>query len=591
MSDQSAAELVVACLEEAGITDAFGMAGHTNVALLDAMIDSKIRFHSVRHEQVAAHAADAYFRVNRRPAALISHIGPGLTNALTGLGDAVADCSAVVVVAGDVPSFHQGKDAFQELGLHTDAGQWEMARPLTKRAWRVTDTDSLRRKILNAVRIARTGRPGPVLLSVAMDVFSARVPATRRMPVAIDPVGMTGAATADAIHAASELLRTARRPVILAGGGALEARDAITALAEITGAPVITTLSGRTTVDEFHPQCLGPIGRTGSTGSNRAGAEADVLLAIGTQFPEQDSSSWVPGRTFRIPPTKLIHVDVDVNQIGKIYPAAVGIVADAREAASGILENLRAEILAGAAVDSAAVRDQWLAPLRTEHDAWRAKHVDAVLPGREAAIHPGYLLQQLSAAVPDNAIFLGDVGWGKNGTSQFIRRRAPRTMLVASGYGTMGWSAAAALGAKVANPRVPVVSITGDGGMSSCASALITAAEYGIAVVWIVLNNGVYQSIMGLQQQHFSRTLGTVFWEGRQNAPRTDFVALATGCHVEARGVSRPEELAEAIAWALSLNRPVLLDVLTDPTAFPPAAGFWDVHAIYDGQPQTTVTA
>ena len=164
-------------------------------------------------------------------------------------------------------------------------------------------------------------------------------------------------------------------------------------------------------------------------------------------------------------------------------------------------------------------------------------------------------------------------------------------MLVASGYGTMGWSAAAALGAKVANPSVPVVSITGDGGMSSCLSALITAAEYGIPVIWVVLNNGVYQSIMGLQQQHFARTLGTVFWEGAPNAHRTDFAGAARGLGIEARTVTKPDQLREALDWAVALNRPVLLDVLTDPQVFPPAGGYWDVHEIYKGTQPATVPA
>lgn len=185
--------------------------------------------------------------------------------------------------------------------------------------------------------------------------------------------------------------------------------------------------------------------------------------------------------------------------------------------------------------------------------------------------------------IPDTAIVLGDVGWGKNGTSQFIRRTQSRTMLVASGFGTMGWSAAAVLGAKVAKPDTIVVSITGDGGMSSCLSALITAAEYGIAATWVVLNNGVYQSIMGLQQQHFARTHGTVFGGDTLTTHRTDFAGLARGCGVEARTVASPSELREALQWATTCGRPALLDVLTDPKAFPPSSGFWDVHEIYSG--------
>jgi acetolactate synthase-1/2/3 large subunit len=572
---RSGGRLLVERLERAGITDAFGMAGHTNVALLDAIADSSIAFHSVRHEQIAAHAADAYFRVKRRPAAVIVHVGPGLTNALTGLGDAAADGSAMVVIAGDIASIHQGKDAFQELSLHADAAQWEVARPLTKRAWKVTAVETLGRAIDAALRVASAGRPGPVLVSVAMDVFSAAAPAHAVPDIEKPPAAACRVPAASSLRQAATLLLDAERAVVLAGGGAIDAHEPLAALVEATGMPVVTTLSGRTSFDEFHGRCLGPIGRTGSPAANRAVAEADVLLAIGTQFPEQDSSSWVRGKTFSVPPTKLIHVDLDAQQIGKIFPATVSVVTDARAAIADLVTLVREN-----SAESAATSD-WLNGLLQEHRAWRRDQVDSPAPGHNAAIHPGFVLQQLTSLLPDDAIVLGDVGWGKNGTSQFVRRRLPRTMLVASGFGTMGWSAAGAIGARIASPAAPVVSITGDGGMSSCLSSLATAAEYGVAVKWIVLNNGVYQSIMGLQQQHFSRTIGTVFGDAVRRAPRTDFAAIARGCGVDSRSVTDPAEVHEAIRWALASEGPVLLDVLTDPEAFPPAAGYWDVHDMY----------
>ena len=206
MSGINGAQWLVRCLEAAGITDAFGMAGHTNIALVDALCDSSIRYHSVRHEQVAAHAADAYFRVNRRPAALILHIGPGLANAITGFGDAMADGSGFVAIAGDVASFHQGKDALQEIGLHADAAQWEVARPLSKRAWKVTTVEGLLRHAPAAIRLSQAGRPGPVLLSVAMDVFSARTPDGTPAVPAFAPVFGGGGGTDTAIARAAELL-------------------------------------------------------------------------------------------------------------------------------------------------------------------------------------------------------------------------------------------------------------------------------------------------------------------------------------------------------------------------------------------------
>lgn len=580
MGSRNGARLLVESLEAAGIADAFGMAGHTNVALLDALLDSTITYYSCRHEQVAAHSADVYYRTRGKPAALILHVGPGLTNAITGLGDASTDGSAIVVIAGDVPSAHQGKDAFQETSLHADAAQWEIARPLTKRSWKVTSVGQLPLAVNAALRIATVGRPGPTLVSIAMDVFSAptEVQASRSVHPAI---GLKVRGDADRIREATKTIAGAERPVILAGGGARHARDAIAKLVEIMPVPVVTSLSGRTSIDELHPYCLGPIGRTGSTAANRATAEADVVVAVGTQFPEQDSSSWAKGRTFAIPPSSLIQIDIEPNQIGKIYQPDIGIVGDSE----AVLQDFVQQLSGIVPETSGARSSKWLASLQDEHAAWRRVHVDVALSRTGTPISPSYMLSKLTTLMSDDTIVVGDVGWGKNGTSQFVRRTQPSTMIVASGFGTMGFSAAGCLGAKVASPDTPVVSITGDGGLSSCSSALITAAEHGIGVCWIVLNNGVFQSIMGLQQQHFKRTHGTRFGEKRNSWTSTDFAALAQACGVQARRVEQPGDLEEVLAWALSReNEPVLVDIVVDPSEFPPSSGYWDIHEIYSGE-------
>jgi acetolactate synthase-1/2/3 large subunit len=568
----SGGELVVKCLERAGVRVAFGTCGHTNIALLDAFANSSIRFISFRHEQVAAHAADAYFRASSVPAALILHNGPGLTNALTGIGDAMGDSSAVIAIVGDVAARHAGRDAFQEVALHADASQWEIARPLVKRAWKVDVIGQLAGSIARAVTLATTGRPGPVLVSVAMDLFSTR---TELVPTDVSDPSSFARIRGDraAIARAAALLRTAHRPAILAGGGALQSRAgaAILHLANRLGAPVITTLSGRGTVPEDEALAIGPVGRSGSPAGNRAGVEADVLLALGTQFPEQDSSSWVPGYTYSIPPTKLVHVDLDPNQFGKIYPAEVAIVGDAR----AVIEDLLADLGSGSGDRT------WAASLRADLEQWTEEKLMPLATCGAEPIHPARVLHELRAALPRNGLVLGDVGWGKNGTAQFFPVYEPATIHVASGFGTMGFAAASVLGAKIARPDVPVVAITGDGGFSSCFSAVMTAVEYNIPVIWVVINNGAFQSIMGLQQRHFGRTIGTVF--GEKDAPgyNPDFAALARACGVQSIRVERPAELSAAFAAALASGAPFVIDVVTDPSALPFATGFWDIHEIY----------
>jgi len=568
----SGGELVVACLERAGVMVAMGTCGHTNIALLDAFANSSIRFISFRHEQVAAHAADAYFRAGGVPAALILHNGPGLTNALTGIGDAMGDSSAVITIVGDVAARHAGRDAFQEVALHADASQWEIARPLVKRAWKIDVIGQLPGSIARALTLATTGRPGPVLLSVAMDVFSTRTELTAKDvpdPHAFARIRGDLAATSRA----AALLRAAQRPAILAGGGALQSRAgaAILRLADRLGAPVITTLSGRGTVPEDEALTIGPVGRSGSPAGNRAAAEADVLLALGTQFPEQDSSSWVPGYTYSIPPTKLIHVDVDPSQFGKIYPPEVGIVGDAR----AVVEDLLVELGLGSAGRT------WAASLRADLEQWVDEKLMPLATSAAEPIHPARVLHELRAALPRNGIVLGDVGWGKNGTAQFFPVYEPGTIHVASGFGTMGFAAAGVLGAKLARPEAPVVAISGDGGFSSCFSAVMTAAEYEIPVIWIVINNGAFQSIMGLQKRHFGRTIGTVF--GERDAPgyNPDFAALARACGIQSIRVERPAELSAAFATALTARTSFVIDVVSDPDAMPFATGFWDIHEIY----------
>lgn len=570
----SGGELVVKCLERVGVRVAFGMCGHTNIAILDAFADSPIRFVSVRHEQVAAHSADAYYRASGVPAALILHNGPGLTNALTGIGDAMGDSSAMIAIVGDVATRHQGRDAFQEIALHGDAAQWELARPLVKRAWKVDVLERIPDAISRATTIARTGRPGPVLLSIAMDLLSERTSLEPRSGP--DPSGYVRIrGDSSAIARAIELLRAAKRPAILAGGGALasHAGPEILRLAARLGAPVITTLSGRGVVPEDDPRVIGPVGRSGNPAANRAGVEADVVLALGTQFPEQDSSSWVAGHTFAFPPAKLIHVDLDPSQFGKIYDTAIAIVGDAKSVAAEIVEVL--------GVGSAD--EGWHTQLRAVLDEWTTEKIAPLSQSDAEPIHPARVLAELRRVLPRDGIVLGDVGWGKNGTAQFFPVYQPGTIQVASGYGTMGFAAGGVLGAKLGNPQVPVVAISGDGGFSSCFSAVMTAVEYGIPVVWAVINNGAFQSIMGLQQKHFERTVGTIFGEATTPGYNPDFAALARACGVDALRVSDPRDLGDAFATAIRADKPFVLDIISDRKALPYATGFWDIHEIYSG--------
>jgi acetolactate synthase-1/2/3 large subunit len=311
------AMFVAECLKNESVSKVFGQCGHTNYALIDACHKHGIEYVSFRHEQLAAHAADAYYRVSHKLAVVNVHLSPGLTNALTGVVTAAADSTPMIVIAGNTPSYHHAREPHQGIRFHADASQGDIFRPVCKRVWRIDDAKYLVDVIPRALNVAQTGRPGPVLLDFPMDVFSQQVEGDtnglRRRPnyprSAGDPEG---------IRAALGLLLQAKRPVIFAGNGVLlsEAVEELREFVELSRIPIATTLMGKGIFPENHPLSLGMTGIWGAREANDTTREADVILAIGTAFGEADCSSWDQEHTFVIPGSKLIQIDIDPQEIG-----------------------------------------------------------------------------------------------------------------------------------------------------------------------------------------------------------------------------------------------------------------------------------
>src|SRR5215471_3464483 len=328
-------------LERLGVEVVYGLCGHTVIALLDAIGKSRIRFISTRHEQVAAHAADGYARATGRPGVLLTHLGPGLTNACTGVANAALDSIPMVVIAGDVPSYYYGRHPHQEVNLHQDADQFEIFRPFCKRVYRVDRVQDLPRAMERAFHLAQTGRPGPVLVDVPMDVFSADLPAHafRQLPAVIARPAMDEA-TATRV---ATVLAEAKNPVLYVGGGVLSARasEELESLADALELPVAHTLMGKGALRDDHSLLLGMTGFWGTPIANEKCRTADVILAIGTRFAEANSSSWDPRFTFNIPPTRLIHIDADEAEIGRNFATELGVVADAKLALRTLAETAR----------------------------------------------------------------------------------------------------------------------------------------------------------------------------------------------------------------------------------------------------------
>ena len=380
MKDQIANQLVK-YLEARGVKHIFGLCGHTNIAVLAALSKSrKIKFVNTRHEQIAAHAADGYARATKKTSVLLTHLSPGLTNAATGVANAALDSIPMVVIAGDVPTHYFGKHPHQEVNLHADASQYEIYRPFVKRAWRVDSAHLFPEIIEKAFTLAESGRPGPVLVDVPMDIFSKEVDVNLFKRVLANAKSLHKPSLDDvAAEAIIRALLAAKTPLLYAGGGILlaDAADEMRELAEHLSLPVAHTLMGKGALPDDHPLILGMTGFWGTRFINDKCKGADWILGLGTRFSEADCSSWESEYTFSMPPTKLIHIDIDPAEIGRNYPVAIGAVADLKEALKVL--NRVARKLAPKGVqrpklvaEMAANRKQFVADNRKamESDAW-----------------------------------------------------------------------------------------------------------------------------------------------------------------------------------------------------------------------------
>ncbi len=565
-----AAYLLAEYLERLGVEVVFGLTGHTVIGMLDALGRSRIRYVSTRHEQVAAHAADGYARATGKPGVLLTHLGPGLTNAATGVANAALDSIPMVVIAGDVQSYFHGRHPHQEINLHQDADQYQIYRPFCKRVYRVDHARDLPRVIERAFHLAQTGRPGPVLVDVPMDVFSTSLPidAFTKVPAEIVRPTIDEAAAQRIVS----ILAAADRPVLYAGGGVLSARASaeLTALAEALELPIAHTLMGKGVVREDHPLLLGMTGFWGTPIANEKCLAADVILAVGTRFAEANSSSWDPRFTFNIPPTRLIHIDADVAEIGRNFPTELGVAADAKlalgalvKAAHGIKHRSRGSLRLEIAEGRRGFAANW------------ADHYSS----SQFPMRPERILSELRKAVPEDGFIVTDVGWNKNGVGQQFPITVPGTFITPSGLATMGFGPAAALGVKLAQPDRAVVALIGDGAFGSNPSVVATAMEAGLGVVWLVMDNAAFGTIAGLTNMHYGWEFGCLF-EADGERYRTDFAQIAKGYGADGVFIRSADELGPALSAALASGRPTVIQAPME-NAPTPTPGHWDINCVY----------
>jgi acetolactate synthase-1/2/3 large subunit len=577
MARMKGAELITEYLIANGIPYVFGICGHGNVGMLDPLYQARdrIKLISPRHEQVAAHMADAYFRVRHQPAATLTSCGPGSCNIVMPLACALTDSSALLAITANVPTSQFNRSPFQEINRHYQADFVNIVRPVVKRSFQPTRVDMLPLALRQAMTAMLSGRPGPVNVDVPFNVFQEEDEVD--LPPPAPPLNaQRSGASPEELSRALDMILDAERPVIFIGHGVTlsEASRELTEFAKKLSIPVISSPNGMGCIDMTDPQSLGFIGRNGAFPANEAGRRADLVLAIGARFDDRSASSWLPGYSWNFPVTKLIHVDIDATELGRNYPPDLPIVADART----FLRQLLAEVEHRSGNGDRPARREWLAQIAQ----WRAAWDEFVRPNftmHSTPMRPERVVADCQAVIPPDGIICCDVGVSHNWYMQFWNARRPQSMLNSWGFSGMGFGAAGALGAKLAAPDRPVVAVTGDGCFTMVPHVLCTAVEYDIPVVWVIWNNFGWVSIRDIQLGMFEgREHGTMFHQGANKKPyNPDFAAWAKAAGVDALTVVRSQDFRGALEHAIAANRPFLLDVHVDAEVRPPSTGAWQL--------------
>ena len=536
---------LIRALEAEGVDVMFGLPGGAILPVYDPIIDSSIRHVLVRHEQGAGHMAEGYAHATGRPGVAMVTSGPAATNIVTPLCDAYLDSVPMVVVTGQVPYAAIGTDAFQECDTTG------ITQSITKHNFLVTEAQDIPRIIKEAFHIATTGRPGPVLVDIPKDIVDPTNPRSAMTwtdGVEMDLPGYHPQTEVDVdlIAAAADLIRTAERPVLYVGGGILKARaaDALRALAELTGIGVVTTLMARGSFPDSHELCLGMPGMHGNYTAVTAMQESDLLVALGARFDDR-----VTGKLEGFAPeAKIIHVDIDPAELGKVRRPDVAIQGDVRLA----IEALSAELSDNGIGNTD--RSAW----RSRISGWQERYPLAYepwVPGE--ALKPQYVIERLRDATPDDTIVTSGVGQHQMWASQYWTFDHPYTWINSGGLGTMGFSIPAAIGAKVAFPERSVWAIDGDGCFQMTAQELVTATVENIPIKVALLNNSYLGMVRQWQEMFYDERYSEVFLS--PDVPDYKMWAESMGC-VGMRA-DDPDEVDVAIAKANEIDdRPVVID-------------------------------
>ncbi len=537
------AKILLECLKREGVKHIFGYPGGVVLDIYDELTRCpEIRHILVRHEQAAAHAADGYARASAKVGVALVTSGPGATNTVTGIASAYMDSIPIVVLTGQVPTALIGNDAFQEVDI---VG---ITRPCTKHNYLVKDVRQLAQTIHEAFHIARSGRPGPVLVDLPKDVIQASTVPKFPESIKIRSYNPTYHCNPRQVKRALDLILAAKKPVLYTGGGIIlsNAAEDLFQFATSLQIPVTSTLMGLGGFPGDHPLWMGMLGMHGTYCANMAVSQADVLIAVGARFDDR-----VTGKLSEFAPhAKTVHIDIDPSSISKNVVVDIPIVGDCRDALKQFNDLLAQMTLE----DIAAIRSQWLATIRD----WQEKH-PLTYTWSDTTIKPQYVVEKLWELTQGEAYITTEVGQNQMWAAQFYKFKRPRQLMTSGGLGVMGYGFPAAMGVQVAKPDATVIDIAGDGSIQMNIQEMITVVENDLPVKVAILNNSFLGMVRQWQQ---------LFYERRYSATplkAPDFVKLAEAYGAVGLRATKPEEVEPVIKEALHTPKPVIMDFRVEP--------------------------
>ncbi len=525
---------LLSMLENKGVDTIFGYPGGSVISIYDELLDSSIRHILVRHEQCAAHMADGYARAKNQPGVCLATSGPGTTNLVTGIATAYADSVPMIALTGQVAAGSLGLGAFQEVDAYS------LLMPITKHSYRVLDVNRLPHAISEAWEICQMGRCGPVHIDLPVDQMNSDIDESMLDgKFGVKPLVEDLSSMGDAVS----WIREAKRPLILVGGGAINASEEVMELARLLGAPVDSTLMGTGIVPSSYEMYMGPLGMHGKMSALRMSTEADLIISIGSRFADRTYSSH---DRMEDPHGKVIHIDIDATEFGKHNHPCINLQGDAKRVVRSLIDAL-----GGTPISYAEWREH---ALDVKRRCFCNQDIQCV------PIAPQKIMYEINKLIDDDTIITTDVGQNQMWAMHHLMIEHPRQFITSGTFGTMGFGLPSAIGAKVAMPDKKVMTITGDAGLQMVIQELATSVAEDIPVTIVLLNNGTLGMVRQMQK---------LFWNERYSATtlgaNPDFVTVAKGFGADGVRVDKPGEIGDALKDAMDSDRTTVVEIMVDP--------------------------